>query len=426
MKIKFIAVILTLASLLGCILACAEQKQPGVSSDDEAPGVLDSEYVVVRAETSDKLTTEAAVTLRALINEKASLDIQIKTDYLKKDEKAAEKEIVVGKTNRDVQFDRTTLTQGQYYVGIEGKRVIIDAYDSLTLNLAIPEIVENWFTLGEGTFMLDEKVLSDLSSTKDLSSISIRVMSQNIRYANDGNGNDIKQRAPRFKQLVEMYQPDIIGTQESTATWNAYYQAYFKDVYGMVGCSRDGRNETVSGEWGTILYRLDRFELLDSDDFWLTSTPGKVSRVPGSACNRICTWALLKDKQTGKEFVMANTHLDYTTDEVKLEQYKYLMQGLSGMIEKYPLYLTGDFNATLKSPVYAKASQDLNDPYVKALENRSTVNHTADGYGTSSSDIIDYCFYDDNSIAVWYKILSEQFGGYISDHFGIIAEFIIK
>ena len=113
MKIKFIAVILTLASLLGCIFACAEPKQPSVSSDDEAPGVLDSEYVVVRAETSDKLTTEAAVTLRTLINEKASLDIQIKTDYLKKDEKAAEKEIVVGKTNRDVQFDRTTLTQGQ-------------------------------------------------------------------------------------------------------------------------------------------------------------------------------------------------------------------------------------------------------------------------------------------------------------------------
>jgi len=430
MKIKIIVLVLTFALLLPCCMACAQKNDDDSkpSNDfDTTGGVLDSEYVVIRSETADKMTLDAAMTLKSLINEKASLDIKIATDYLKKGENAPEKEIIVGKTNRKTEFDRTTLTQGQYYVGVEGKKVIVDAYDSLTLYLAIAEIVENWFTLGEGEFMLDEKVLSDVSSTKDVEGMKIRVMSQNIRYADDGDGKDVRDRAPRFKQLVEMYQPDIIGTQETTSLWNKYYRTYFKDEYGMVGCSREGK-EAMDGEWGTILYRLDRFELLDSDDFWLTRTPTRVSKVPGSACNRICTWALLKDKTTGKIFVMANTHLDYVNDQVRMEQLKYLYEGLSELISQYPMFLTGDFNADPESDTYKYACESFLDPYVTALENRSTVNHTADGYGSAKNNgsIIDYCFYNDRSIALWYKILNEQFGGYISDHFGVISEFIIK
>ena len=261
--------------------------------------------------------------------------------------------------------------------------------------------------------------------TQNVLSATVKVMSQNIRYADDGEGKMISDRAPRFKQLVEMYKPDVIGTQETTSTWNRYYRKYFGNEYGMVGCSREGRDSN-GGEFGTILYRSDRFELLDSDDFWLTETPKEVSRVQGSACNRICTWALLKDKISGKSFVMANTHLDYIGEQVQIKQLGFLLDGLSKLISKYPVFLTGDFNAGTRSGVYSNVTQRLLDSRVTAVENRSTVSHTADGYGTCSTDIIDYCFHDTKSTALWYKILSEQFGGYISDHFGVISEFVIN
>lgn len=259
-----------------------------------------------------------------------------------------------------------------------------------------------------------------------LEDAKIVVMSQNVRCNNDGTNKNISDRAPRFKLLVEKYAPDIIGTQETTATWNQYFKSYFKDTYGMVGCSREGKTAT-SGEWGTILYRLDRFELLDSGDFWLSSTPNKVSRVSGSKCNRICTWALLKDKVTDKTFVMANTHLDHSTDQVRRQQINFLFAGLSDLIEQYPIFLTGDFNATPDSIVYDAADDLLLDARVDAAEDRSSIKYTFDSYGTlNPGKLIDYCFYNDKSDALWYKVANEQFGGYVSDHYGIVSEFILK
>jgi len=254
----------------------------------------------------------------------------------------------------------------------------------------------------------------------------IVVLSQNVRYKNDGENKTISDRAPRFQLLVEKYSPDLIGTQETTATWNDYFKMYFESEYGMVGCSRDGKN-AKSGEWGTILYRLDRFELLDSGDFWLSSTPDRVSRVNGSRCNRICTWALLKDKVTGKTLIFANTHLDNSSAAVRNQQILYLFAGLGDKLGKYPIYLTGDFNATPNSSVYSIAASKLLDARVEALENRSTVEWTFDSYGTRTpGKIIDYCFYDDRSEALWYTVANDQFGGYVSDHYGVLTEFIIK
>ena len=232
---------------------------------------------------------------------------------------------------------------------------------------------------------------------------------------------------PRFKALVEKYRPDVIGTQETTSVWLKYYDRYFKDTYGIVSCSRDGA-DTSEGEAMTILYRLDRFELLDSKTFWLTRTPDQVSMVGCSACRRICTWVLLRDKASGKEFVVANTHLDYINDTVKIAQWGYLLDGLSELVEKYPVYLTGDFNSEPTSPVYAEAIKTFKDSNTTCLENRSDINFTAghNYVGNTSGGIIDYCFYTEKSIATWYRILDDQFGGYVSDHYGLIAEFYFK
>lgn len=430
MKLKWISVLLAAGMLISVLASCTQKKQeePNDNTQNQTGDiVIDGSYAIVRSETANSTTVKAATLLRSLISERSGVDVPISTDYLKKDTKPSNKEILVGKTNRETEFDRATLGEGEYYIGVDGEKIIIDAYDHLTLYVAISEIVEKCFTVEEGKCMISENALTQLGTACKVQSATIKIMSQNIRYADDGAGKNVSDRAPRFKQLVEMYQPDIIGTQETTAIWNKYYRNYFGEQYGMVGCSRDGKDAT-SGEWGTILYRLDRFELLDSGDFWLTKTPNKVSKIAASGCNRICTWALLKDKITGKTFVMANTHLDYVNEEVRQEQYKYLCQGLSELMEQYPVFLTGDFNTEPTSETYSTVTKDLLDPYKEALENRSTVNHTADGYGTSGRDggIIDYCFYNDKSTALWYKILNEQFGGYISDHFGIMSEFIIK
>lgn len=254
----------------------------------------------------------------------------------------------------------------------------------------------------------------------------IVIMSQNVRCADDGEGKNIRDRAPRFEQLVEKYQPDIIGTQETTFTWKSYFHKNLSD-YEMVGCSREGKYVN-DGEWSLILYRRDRFELLDSGDFWLSDTPNQVSVVEGSICKRICTWALLKDKVTEKTFVMANTHLDHSNDTVRTVQMNILLNELSDLIKDYPIFLTGDFNTVPTSSVYGTVTEKLSDASKTAAENKSTVDYTFDNYGKKNPGItIDYCFYNNKKAdAFWFKIANELFDGYVSDHYAVIGEFLLK
>jgi endonuclease/exonuclease/phosphatase family metal-dependent hydrolase len=118
---------------------------------------------------------------------------------------------------------------------------------------------------------------------------------------------------------------------------------------------------------------------------------------------------------------------DHSTDAVRFLQIQYLFNGLADKISKYPIYLTGDFNATPNSSIYMEATTTLKDAGVTAKLNTSTISYTFDSYGTKNpGSRIDYCFYNDRSTALWYKVLNEKFNGYVSDHYGIIAEFVIK
>ncbi len=129
----------------------------------------------------------------------------------------------------------------------------------------------------------------------------------------------------------------------------------------------------------------------------------------------------------GKTLTFANTRLDHGTDAVRDQQVLYLFARLDDKIGKYPIYLTGDFNSTFISRVYSVATSKLLNAHVTAAENRSTVSWTFDSYGAlNPGTIIGYCFYDDKSEALWYKVASDQFGGYVSDHYGVLTEYIIK
>ena len=255
----------------------------------------------------------------------------------------------------------------------------------------------------------------------------ILVLSQNIRLYNDGNGNDIVDRAPRFEMLVDLYSPDLMGIQEPTLEWMEQFRARFGDEYGILGCSFMGKDST-EGEWNPILYKLDRFEVVDSGTFWLTDTPDQVSVVEGALDTRICTWAILTDKLTGKTFVFANTHLDHTdNDEVRITQAGYLIDNLADKIEQYPFMITGDFNTTPTSNSYKEVVKVFNDARVDATDNLSTDQFTFDAYGiVARRQIIDYIFYNDKVTANWYRVAYDKFDGFISDHYGIFTEFKIQ
>jgi len=436
MKNKIIALFLVISMLLLSFIACdSSSKDKDQGSDDRTQSldgmlVIDDEYKVVRGDTANNSIIKSALKLSDAINEKAGVDVELATDFVKRGDSAPTKEILVGSVDRELEFDRTTLGVGEFYIGIEGDRVIIDAFDELTLDAFVGLVIDNWLKDGsgivkEGVLAIDEKICEQINQLDFELPKTISVLSQNVRSADDPNGNSVEERQPRFKKLVEEYDPDLIGTQEVTKKWKTYIESTFSKEYGIVGCSRLGRTST-GGEFNLILYRKARFELVDSDTFWLTSTPTQPSKVDGSNFNRICTWVLLKDKLTAETFLFANTHYDYNNADngrIMQEQSGHLLNVLSQKLEKYPAFLTGDFNCQRGSAGYNALLKQFKDAERYADVNSSVVKATVSGYGMNPTKTIDFCFYNEKLHPTHFRITENKYGGDVSDHFGIFTEF---
>lgn len=272
--------------------------------------------------------------------------------------------------------------------------------------------------------------LTKLEDTTGLD-LNLKILSQNVRCADDEGGNTVLQRTTRLKGLIDEYQPDIIGTQETTFEWRRYLRTLKE--YAVVGSSRNGHTAST-GEWSAIMYKKERFVMLYSDTFWLTETPDEVSMTENAKCRRICTWVELFDRYTGETFIMANTHLDHSTDEVRRLQASYLLghlkKRLGDRYNTHTIYLTGDFNCQPEtSPYEAIIKSGFADSRDVAIEDISVVNGSYHAYGKKENEI-DFCFFKGNEDVLQYEIISKSYisegetePGFVSDHYGVMATF---
>ena len=138
----------------------------------------------------------------------------------------------------------------------------------------------------------------------------LRVMTYNIRMDNPGDGdNQWKFRKDLAAEMVKFHEVDIFGAQEVL-----HHQ--LTDLldrlpgFAYVGVGReDGKTK---GEYAPIFYRKDRFTVEKSGNFWLAEDMNAVGKKGwDAACERVATWAILKDKNTGKRLFFLNTHLDH-------------------------------------------------------------------------------------------------------------------
>jgi len=174
--------------------------------------------------------------------------------------------------------------------------------------------------------------------------IELRVMTYNVRFDNPGDGqNAWVFRREAAATLVRGLSADLIGTQEMLKNQLDDFLERLPD-YGYVGVGReDGR---TAGEYSAVFYRRDRFEVVESDTFWLSQTP----EVPGSkgwdaACERIVTRAIFREKSSGLELIFFNTHLDHVGQTARRESARLLVERISQLAEGRPVILSGDFNA---------------------------------------------------------------------------------
>ena len=257
------------------------------------------------------------------------------------------------------------------------------------------------------------------------SPLELKIISYNIRtLARDGE-NSWQFRKHATKNMIELHKPDAFGLQEAMLPHMQYIDSICPQ-YARVGVGRSDGKE--GGEFVTIYYNKERFDLLDSGTFWLSETPDQVSRGWDAALPRITTWVKLRDKATKRKFFYFNTHFDHKGTTARVESSKLIVEKIREIVgKKAAVVLTGDFNIESEN----EALQPLYDNMSAArrcapiTDNKGTYN----GWGLlKRNTVIDHIFYDGRKVKCnAFRTLDGDYGAkFISDHFPLEAIFTIR
>lgn len=245
---------------------------------------------------------------------------------------------------------------------------------------------------------------------------TVRIMSFNIRYG------EYENRFRIVPQLIGEYMPDSVGIQECTYEWYLTIRAFLPE-YGFIGVGRDtGDLSLKCGEISAVLYRKDKYKVVDSGTFWISETPDEVSFGWDAVCRRICTWAILENKKTGERYAHVNTHLDHKGPDARL--YGSKMVADFALTFDIPTVLTGDFNLYKNSDLYnGITATGLTDAQNKAQS--FDEGKTYHGYNGGTEGVpIDFIFINNKISEVSsYRIIRNLYGNkYSSDHYPIYAD----
>lgn len=211
--------------------------------------------------------------------------------------------------------------------------------------------------------------------------------------------------------------PDSLGVQEINSFWVEGLEELLPQ-YAYYGVKRGGDENDAKSEMNGIFYLKDKFNLIESETFWISETPDTESRFDGAGCNRVCSYVVLENKATGFKYIHMNTHFDNTSVEAQNLGGKLVTEYAEKLNAKYenaPVVITGDFNQYSDGE---SARVLVENGYENA--NKGNKTPTYNGWGDVLHDEpIDFIFVKGFNSSD-YKVHSDtNTKTYISDHYMI-------
>ena len=259
---------------------------------------------------------------------------------------------------------------------------------------------------------------------KKKKSAELKVMSYNIRMgiAKDGT-NSWEFRCPATIEMLKDQQPDIFGVQEAFEYQIKFIEEYCRN-YKSVGVGRDDGKK--KGEYMSIFWNKKRVKLIKWGTFWLSETPDKPSKGWDAHCMRTATWALMKDKKTGRKFYYVNTHLDHKGKEAQKNGLKLIVDRIESINPQgYPMVLTGDFN--IKPDNKALTDLDARMQSARKVAAVTDSHNTFNGWSVKPTDmVIDYIYISGFSACPEYQTVTKKYADrtFVSDHYPIFARVV--
>lgn len=283
----------------------------------------------------------------------------------------------------------------------------------------------------------------------------VKLLTFNLRY--DISSHDLMSlevRGPHLMEIIKKYDPDSISFCEATNNWMKYLREEMPKLgYSCVGVGRDSGSTGGTGngnEHSPVFYKTDKYDLLESDTFWISDTPEIAGKAWSTSIKRICSYAVLKNKETGVSYAHFGTHLDHQSEEARQNAALVIESYIREVLKKYGdigIVLSGDFNTSMSTTAYLSFTSFLDDSRTLAKEKlvigSTTNSYRPDGWESSSSSgntptvgtgsPIDYIFLGKNTATVSvYTVVNDLFtfelNGKtwhehpVSDHYGVFCE----
>lgn len=267
-----------------------------------------------------------------------------------------------------------------------------------------------------------------LGAQDDHAAPPIELITYNIRLNTAGDGEHAwPNRKEDVARLLRFHRADIFCVQEALSDQMDDLQGAFPD-FSYEG---NGRDDGIrAGEFSAVFFRKERFDKKAGGTFWLSETPSEVSFGWDAACRRVCSWVKLKDRLSGEEFFVFNTHFDHKGEEARKQSAKLILEKTRELAgKKHPVILCGDFNLPPQSEPIALIRKELSDAYeVTELPPHGSVRtYLGFTYDSKVLDRIDYVFVSAQLKVLRYGCLTDsRERAFFSDHMPILVSLELK
>lgn len=250
----------------------------------------------------------------------------------------------------------------------------------------------------------------DTSVTADMAKSENAVLSEyKIMTYNDGDNSTTN--TSQVGAILKEYGADIISIQE--------IQEKHIEIYEKILGGYDTVYFDNDGDYGCpIMYKTDKFELLESGVQWLSDTPNvKFSSYSDSDYVRSYIYAIFKDKTTEAEFVMISTHLDYV-DSANRKQVAKLLE-LTRKFGDRPIIMAADWNMNDTQKGYSTMLESGFLPTYASVKDAEKP-----GTMVGSEYTIDFIFCDRVFFnASEYKVVNDHiYSDTASDHYAVYSK----
>ena len=220
-------------------------------------------------------------------------------------------------------------------------------------------------------------------------------------------------RSNSVGRVISTLAPDVVCVQEARTVWPSLFPTMLPDY----------RTLDFGDVFSRILYNPKSVMFVE----------GGIEYYPDSWANiRNLIWALMVHRESGRKFIVTNTHWDIS-DDIRVKKNAGQMAGWVKHLAvryKVPVFSTGDFNADVKMPSFRKylsetGAADAGETAVRRLnaEYCSCVESFHSGVGPEKGLPIDHILYDPASVtALCYALVIDEVTRRASDHLPAVAE----